>query len=175
MNIIRCLSSDNPWNTGQTEYIANMGYHEKGIKSVTITLKKKGEYDLKGMKVICQPMEDYVENVNHLSQNVMENEKIGINKISGNVDLDKNKILYLSIPYCEGWSACVDGKKVDILKGNSIGMAIPLKEGKHEIELKYVTPGLKEGLIFSAIGLSVFMICVCWPSKNKGKKKKRIL
>ena len=172
---IRCLSSDNPWNTGQTEYIANMGYHEKGIKSVTITLKKKGEYDLKGMKVICQPMEDYVENVNHLSQNVMENEKIGINKISGNVDLDKNKILYLSIPYCEGWSACVDGKKVDILKGNSIGMAIPLKEGKHEIELKYVTPGLKEGLIFSAIGLSVFMICVCWPSKNKGKKKKRIL
>lgn len=169
---IRYLSSDNPYKTGQTEYLANMGYHEKGIKSITITLRKKGEYDFKDMKVICQPMEDYIENVNKLSQNVMENEEIGINQVSGTINLDKNKILYLSIPYYEGWSAYVDGKKVDILQGNSMGMAIPLKEGKHRIELKYVTPGLKEGIILSTIGGSVFLMCVCWSLKNKGKRKK---
>lgn len=170
---IRYLSPSNPWNTGQKEYVANMGYHEKGLESVTITLRRKGEYNLKGMKVVCQPMDDYVKNVNSLSREVMENEKIGVNKVTGNVSLNEDKILYLSVPYCEGWTAYVDGKEEDILQANSLGMAIPLKAGNHKIELRYFTPGLKAGAVSSAIGVSLFMLCFFWPANISEKKKKR--
>lgn len=154
---IRYLTKDNPWSHGQKEYVANMGYHDKALETVTITLPKKGIYSFENMQVICQPMTQYINDVEKLSQDCMKNEEIGVNSVSGRITLDKDKILYLSIPYCEGWSAYVDGKEVELLQGNSMGMAIMLSEGEHEIELKYLTPGLKEGLILSGIAFTIFL------------------
>jgi uncharacterized membrane protein YfhO len=62
----------------------------------------------------------------------------------------------LPIPLDFCWSAIVDGKKTELEKvGGFLG--INLKEGNHEVELNYVSPGFFLGLIISAFSLIIFI------------------
>jgi len=62
-------------------------------------------------------------------------------------------VLCLSIHYSEGWSATVDGEDAELLRTNTMYMGLRLADGKHVIELKYNTPGLRTGIILSVVGL----------------------
>jgi uncharacterized membrane protein YfhO len=64
--------------------------------------------------------------------------------------------MVFSIPYSKGWSAYVNGKKTKLLRANTMFMALPLKAGFYNIELKYFTPGLKLGMILSIVGFLLF-------------------
>ena len=67
-------------------------------------------------------------------------------------------LLFLSIPYDEGWTVKVDGKKV---KAQAIGKAflgLKLEDGTHDISLSYVSPGFRTGLVISAVSLILFLI-----------------
>lgn len=159
---------------GQAEYVANLGYSEKGINSVDIILPKKGVYDFGEMKVITQPMDEFILDSEKLKENVLEDERIETNAVSGVISLQEDKILCLTVPYTRGWKAYVDGRQVEILKGNTMCMAIPLEEGEHFIELKYTTPGLKAGMILSTMGICVWVLIICGDikkSRDNGRKK----
>ena len=52
-----------------------------------------------------------------------------------------------------GWAAEVDGMRTPILQANGLGMAIPVTAGKHEIVLRYRTPGRVTGAILSLISV----------------------
>ena len=67
--------------------------------------------------------------------------------------------------------AYVDGKKVDLIKANSMYMGIELKKGKHEIVLTYCTPYIVPGLILTATGLLLFLLIAV--SYRKSKKSWR--
>lgn len=142
---------------GQDEYLVNMGYRDDAISSMTITLPNCGIYSFDEIEVICQPMENYVMQVEALKEDVLENEIIKDNYVRGTVDLKENKILCLTIPNNNGWTAYVDGKKTGILKGNKMYIALSLGPGKHIVELYYTTPGLKIGAIFTVIGFILFI------------------
>lgn len=103
-------------------------------------------------------MDQYNQQINALKENTLQNVSFKTNKISGNIALNKKKILCLSIPYSTGWTAYVDGKKTEILPANTMFMALPLSEGNHSIVLKYCTPGLKAGLVISLVGLILCII-----------------
>ena len=79
--------------------------------------------------------------------------EIGTNRITGQISLEKSKILFLSIPYSEGWTAREDGKKTQVLRANTMFMALPLSEGSHEITLTYRTPWMNLGAGVSAFGI----------------------
>ena len=61
----------------------------------------------------------------------------------------------MTIPYSNGWSAYVDGKKAEMIKTNLMYSGLILSPGYHEIELVYHTPGLRIGFMISLIGVSV--------------------
>ncbi len=50
-----------------------------------------------------------------------------------------------------GWQATVDGTAVDIQHGNHAFAAIPVREGEHTVELRYVAPGLRAGLLVTIV------------------------
>ena len=79
----------------------------------------------------------------------------------------------LTIPYSSGWQAYIDGKEADVLKADTMYMAIDVPAGKHQIEFSYCTPYLKTGAILSALGiLSVIGIAVFrYRTGNKRKKE----
>ncbi len=74
---------------------------------------------------------------------------------------DENTLVFFSVPYEQGWSATVNGKAVDVEKVNVGFMAVEVPaNSKSEIVFTYKTPGLSEGIIISAISVTVFIAYV---------------
>lgn len=146
---------------GCKNYLINLGYSGEERTACTITFPKKGTYKLGGIQLFSLPMDKYPERIEALRTEPLENVSFGNNRITGMVDLSKNKILCMSIPYSKGWTAKVDGQKVEILQGNYAFMALPLTAGHHEIEFTYCTPGLKAGIAVSlvSVGIVIYLIC----------------
>ena len=73
--------------------------------------------------------------------------------LSGHIDVKEDGLLFLSIPYAEGWSAVVDGENAEITPIQDALMGIRLKAGSHDISLKYTPAGFKAGLIISIVSV----------------------
>lgn len=82
----------------------------------------------------------------------------GKNSFRASVEREKETLVFFSIPYDKGWSAFVNGEKVEIEKVNIGFMAVPVKAGHSEIVFKYETPGLASGAIISVSALAILII-----------------
>ena len=151
------LTPNRRYFEGVRDHAVNLGYNKKALNSIKIKFKNKGKYSFKDLKVLCQPMDNYIGHVEALKENYLQNTEFAANKISGTMELDSPKLLCLTIPYSKGWSAYVDGNKTEILCTNTMYSGIMLGKGAHLIELKYFTPGLKAGLFCSAIGVIILI------------------
>lgn len=105
-------------------------------------------------------------------QSVMTDIETGFNTITGNIYSPGEGYTYISLPYLEGWSAEVDGKKVEMVKLLE-GIGIPVSVGQHTIKLTYVTPGLKSGILVSLISLIILIIYII-TLKLRSRAKKAI-
>ncbi|MBQ8550797.1 MAG: YfhO family protein [Clostridia bacterium] len=77
----------------------------------------------------------------------------GKNSFTAKIKLDRENLVFFSIPYEEGWTAYVNGAPAEIEKVNIGFMAVVCPEGDNEIVFKYSTPGLSAGIIVSIIAL----------------------
>lgn len=163
--------------SGRHNFLLNMGYKNYSAGTMTLTFSMPGEYTFDDLYLVCQPMESVEKQTEKLGKESLENVSMETNKITGDIDVSSDKFLAFSIPYSDGFRAYVDGKKVDLIKANSMYMGIELKKGKHEIVLTYCTPYIVPGLILTATGLLLFLlIAVSYrkPKKSgeRGKQKK---
>lgn len=166
------------WYAGRHDFLANLCYCKSPRTTITITFSKAGTYTFENLAVICQPMENYEAEVTALQEDVLENVDLhndnrsySTSRVTGQIDLEEEKLLCLSIPYSAGWRAYVDGKEQTLLQANGMYMALELEAGSHTIELVYETPGLKAGLVISCLG--VVAAGALW-LLHRGKKKKQI-
>lgn len=153
-------SVNDNWYFGREDYLCNLGYSGEVRTTCTITFPVKGTFYLEDIQLFSLSMDKFPEQVEKLRAEPLKNIKFDTNMISGTVDLSCNKVLCMSIPYSAGWTAKVDGKQANILRGNYMFMALPLEKGHHEIEFTYSTPGLQLGVIISivSLGISIFWI-----------------
>lgn len=163
--------------SGRHNFLLNMGYKNYSAGTMTLTFSMPGEYTFDDLYLVCQPMESVEKQTEKLGKESLENVSMETNKIIGDIEVSSDKFLAFSIPYSAGFRAYVDGKKVDLIKANSMYMGIELKKGKHEIVLTYCTPYIVPGLILTATGLLLFLlIAVSYrkPKKSgeRGKQKK---
>ncbi|MBQ8960149.1 MAG: YfhO family protein [Ruminococcus sp.] len=87
------------------------------------------------------------------------------------ITLDEPELVFFSVPYSDGWSAQVNGKKVDVEKVSYGFMAVPAQEGENEIVFRYRTPGLAAGRLISAAGLLILIayLLICRKKKPAGE------
>lgn len=78
--------------------------------------------------------------------------------LTGHINVLEDGLLFMTIPYAEGWKAEVDGEEAEIVPVQDALMGIRLAKGSHDITLRYTPAGFKEGLIISAV--SVFFIAL---------------
>lgn len=154
---IEVTNADNRYYNGRNDFTVYLGYYEDAQNSLTIYFGNSGEYSFGDIFVSNLPMENYEENINNLSREVLDNVIFEDNTVSGNISLKENKYLLLSIPYSKGWKAYVDGEQVELLQANEIYCALSLETGNHTIELKYETPFLKLGAIISVAGIAILV------------------
>ncbi len=78
------------------------------------------------------------------------------NGFSSKIKLEKENLVFFSVPYEEGWTAYVNGSPVEIEKVNIGFMAVLAPAGDVEIEFRYSTPGLMLGLVISLSAALMF-------------------
>lgn len=148
--------------SGKHDFDVNMGYSEDGFTVLSITFPYIGKYSFDDISVYSQAMDVYDEAVKNLGKDVLENISIQKDYISGTVNTEESKLLCLSIPYSEGWTAYIDGEEVELLKANLMHMALSVSSGEHKIELKYETPFLKAGVLISIFALVLIFAYELW-------------
>ena len=87
--------------------------------------------------------------------------------VRGTIDVAKDSPMLFSIPYDDGWSIKVDGKKAKIHKVVDNLMAVNLKAGKHQVALNYQVPGLKLGWAISILSVGLFATFNCIERKKR--------
>ncbi len=166
------------WYNNREDYSVNLGCRKEATTEITIRFSDIGVYTWDGLGVTCLPMGNYTQQVDNLSQDVLENVDIGTNQVTGRVTVAENKLLSLSIPYASGWIAYVDGQETQLLRANTMYAALPLTPGTHTIELRYTTRGLKAGVLLSAVGILSFCGVLLYFRRKKGNdqdEKKKTL
>ena len=151
---------DKSYFNNRKNFAINMCYSDVERDKVTITFEQPGTYRFDDIEVVEQSFDGYEDKVNALRKNSLENVKIKTNKITGDISLDKEKLLCLNIPYSDGWKLKVDGKETRLKKVNYMNSGVILKAGKHKIELTYCTPGVKIGLLLTIVGILILLIII---------------
>ena len=96
--------------------------------------------------------------------------------LKGRVEVvSDKKLLYISVPFIDGWNATVNGENkeiIPVLNRSFIGIMLP-GEGVYDIELKFECPYLKAGAVLSIAGLILGLMCLYFEEiKNKMFKKR---
>ena len=146
------------WYSGVHDFVLNLGYGESLSDKIILTFPERGLYRFDSISVWQQPLRQLEDLLRERRENVLEDVQIQGNRITGSISLEKEKLLFLSIGYDKGWKAFVDGEEVPVYKTNGLGMGIMLKEGEHEVELRYRTRGILAGLVLSVLGLCCFIL-----------------
>lgn len=80
--------------------------------------------------------------------------------ISAEIDIpsDKSGTLLMTIPYDEGWTVYVDGKKTPIHKTLNAFIGFDTGSGHHEISMSYCPQGLEQGMMVSAACVGILIL-----------------
>lgn len=87
------------------------------------------------------------------------------------INLAKDKLVFFSVPYDDGWTATVNGEEVDVERVSYGFMAVLCEEGENVIRFNYKTVGLTAGKIITASGVVIFIAYVGGTYYYNKKKK----
>ena len=79
---------------------------------------------------------------------------------TAHITLEKENLVFFSVPYESGWTVAVNGEPAEVEKVNIGLMAVKAEAGENEIRFQYETPGLRIGLYAGAGALAVLIVYV---------------
>ena len=97
------------------------------------------------------------KNLSEIKLNIDERYK---NYFKANIDLDNDNILLIPIPNNKGWNIKVNGENATPISVNGGFIGLELSVGHNDIEMNFMSPYFKVGLILSFIGLVSFIVIV---------------
>ena len=150
------MTDKNNFYCGVKDFLANMGYHRGGGKEMTISFQKAGTYTFSDFRIVCQPVKDFSEMTAACKQNGLSDVTFEGNSMTGMITNEESQMLCITIPYCEGWTAYVDGEETNLYQINTLYSGIYLTPGKHTVQMTYHTPFLCEGVWISLCSLLIF-------------------
>lgn len=149
---------------GRKDYLVNLGspLEEKAGQTETLSFRINGPaaYCLENIELAEVPMEGLERKVAERNQESLRGVEIKTNGLTGSLELYREKILCLAVPYKKGYTLLVDGRKTEAGRVNKMYLGALISEGKHDIELRYVTPGIRMGAILTIIGL-IYTVFLC--------------
>jgi uncharacterized membrane protein YfhO len=154
--------------------VLSFGVTKGGKETITLSLAKKGTYHYSSLSIKKQSMKGYKKAVKKLKEDTLKNVNFheskrthSTNLITGKITVSKNKYLLMTLPYSKGWSAYVDGKKVDLMQANTIYSGLYLTKGTHTIKLIYSTPGFKIGAVITLLSLLGGVLAIIFVNRKK--------
>ena len=115
----------------------------------------------------------YAEMLEKFSDEQLEVTSYDTTSLSGHIDVIEDGLLFLSVPYSEGWSAEVDGKPAEIVPIQDALMGIRLDKGSHDVSLSYTPAGFREGAMISAGSAVFILLLIVVPAIYRHNRKKK--
>ena len=167
------------WNTGD-EWKQKVIAVTEGWNAINFTIDcdntdslllyfQKGEYKLGNFHYEFSDKQDidkiYKEGIEE--KQCLEVSSFSDNLIEGNVESQKNAVLFFMIPFDDNWRVYVDGEQTMINKVDYGFMGISIEKGKHAIRLEYVSDSNRAGIILSCVGVLVFGMAIYMERKRR--------
>ena len=102
--------------------------------------------------------QEYANDMANLKKDTLSMEEFGQNLIKGKIKLDRQKLLFFSIPFDKGWTIKIDNMTVKPLIVNIGFTGFMVGPGEHKIELSFIPRFYRLGAIVSCLSLIVFFI-----------------
>ena len=141
------------YNKASHNYLFEIGECKPG-DTITITNSSNASVHFYLYRMKPEVVEQAYET---LTKQTMVTEVFEDTYIKGTVDVKEAGRLIFSIADEPGWTLYVDGKETEIETVKNAVIGVHLEEGKHIIELKYMSPGLPEGAIISVVCVGLFV------------------
>lgn len=164
-------TSDFNWYNGRHDFAVNLGTVKEGIRKPTLKFLTSGKYSISNIRVELMPCRSIIEKTDKLKEasRCISNIKVENDRVTFDVDADKEGYLVVKMPYSSGWKAMADGKVEDTFAANIMYTGIKVTSGHHKISFSYVTPGLVAGIIISISSFLLFIGALIFVSLRKGK------
>lgn len=142
---------------GREDFVLHLG--ELKDKTINITFFERGKYKVDELKILTVSEKETLKQLKQLKANgVMENVSYKDNRFSGTIQVNKNSMLCIPIPYSRGWKAEDNGEEVQVKKVNGMYMGWMLTPGEHKIKMTYRTPGIVPGAIISFFSVGILLV-----------------
>ena len=138
-----------------------LGYlSEKEVLSLDLSDYEKGKEAQKALfnSIVKDGSENYDKAISYLHRNGFTITEFDTDYISGTANVEKDGVFLFSIPYDEGWTVKIDGRKAETKKAAGYLLSAEITEGDHEIELIYTVPGIEAGAVISLVSLLSFCV-----------------
>ena len=110
-----------------------------------------------------------------MQKNVLEVTSFKDTYLEGTVNAENDgSVLFTTIPYENGWTITVNGKKVTAEKSLDSLITIPLEQGENKITMKFSPDYWKVSLIITGFGVALLVLIFLFEYK-RGKVMKKVL
>ena len=153
--VSRCLSSNDP-------NLYCLGAFSAGDR-VTVTVQKNGNATLASAHFAVLDEAALWDAAEALAAGGLTNAAWDADTLTGRVTVRPGQLLYLSLPYSEGFAVTVDGRPTEIFAVADSLTAVYVPTGTHDICVTYTAPGYTAGLVISvltAVGLFAAVLVV---------------
>lgn len=166
---ISVSSGSNTWSVSPREpFIIDAGSLSAGD---TVTVSVTAESSCTGNIYVATLRKDvYEAKQSVLAESPFVVKEYSDTHLSGTVNAAKSGVLFTSIPYDEGWTVKVDGKKVETFAACDAMLAFDLGAGEHTVELSFFTVGLIPGIILSIVSLILLILLLWFIQKNVNRR-----
>ena len=111
----------------------------------------------------------YISLMEKLRREQLELTDYSAGKLEGNITVEEDRTLMFSVPYDEGFTVLVDGKKVQTKAFAGAFLSVPLTAGTHSVKVSYTPPGFWAGVLLSAGGVLLSALWLILSEKRKRK------
>ena len=117
-------------------------------------------------------LEEYCADRAETSCKTFEYDNLGF---TATIDLDRENLVFFTVPWEEGWTAEVNGQPVQIEKANIGFMAVRCPAGENiTIRFHYRTPGLLAGVTVTGTAAVVFLLYFFGMGALDRRKRRRL-
>ena len=168
---VKSKSINHTYDVDSKRYLMPIGYYDNGDEiefNIKLTERTNGSFEI---FVAHFDEETFAKGYELLNDEPMNVTYYDDTTVQGTITAKEDTLLYTSIPYEDGWTVYVDGKKAEKLQLIEGFSGVEITAGKHEIEFKYCPKGLLIGVAITILGLIIFIaICVIEYLKKKQSK-----
>ncbi|MGX7150138.1 YfhO family protein [Enterococcus ureasiticus] len=150
----------------ETGKFYNLGHYNKETK-VKVTVFFRGQPVVRVVRpsVALLKTNEFQKAIKEMKKKEVAFDVKG-NHAQADMKLEKEQVVFTTIPYEEGWKATLDGKSVNIKPVQDSLIAVKVPKGQHTLRLTYYPKGFKLGVLLFVGCIVLFIFYVYWNKKK---------